>query len=260
MACMYEPQMLYSSTDSKNWQPMSIAINRFKDHFPVGIIAYNNKLYVAMYDKGLFTSSDYGNTWTHIDIYVSHLQEMKIINSKLYLVNRYSISEFNDTNNTSTQISPNFMGGNSSINHLGYDSDKNRYMIICSLPDQGNPKAPLFYWSSDLVNWSESTGTWYTGKYSGFHNLTKAFGKWWANGHDASLLMCSEDAGKSWNEVKHPAQSNASFFFFRNILNYWGRDDPLNQFYSTTDGIRWQQNKNVNSLMNGGYLHMHSIA
>jgi hypothetical protein len=223
-------------------------------------IAYNNKLYVGMYDKGFFSSDDYGNTWTHIDIYASHLSEMKIINSKLYLVNRYSISEFDDNTNTSKQISPNFMGGNSSVNHLAYDPDRNTYMIVCSLPDQGNPKAPLFYWSNDLVNWSQSTGKWYTGKYSGFNNLTKAFGKWWANGHDSSLLVCSEDGGKTWNEVKAPVGSHGNLFFYGGKLNYWGMDNPANQFYSTTDGIRWQQNNMVNSFMNGGYLHMHSIA
>jgi len=110
------------------------------------------------------------------------------------------------------------------------------------------------------VNWSQSTGKWYTGKYSGFNNLTKAFGKWWANGNDSSLLVCSEDGGKSWNEVKAPVGSHGNLFFYGGKLNYWGMDNPANQFYSTTDGIRWQQNKNVNSLMNGGYLHMHSIA
>jgi photosystem II stability/assembly factor-like uncharacterized protein len=257
---MYEKDMLYTSNDSKNWQRMSTAINRFKDHFPVGLIAYNNKLYLPMYDKGLFVSSDGGNNWTHIDIYVSHLQQMKIIDNKLYLVNRYSISQFNDTNNTSTQISPNFMGGNSSINNLDYDPNTKTYMIICSLPDQGDPKAPLFYWSNDLITWSKSSGNWRTGKYAGFYNLTNAFGKWWATGGDSSLLVCSEDGGKTWNEVNAPVTSQASLFFFGNTLYYFGMDNPANQCYSTNDGMKWQKNTSINSLLNGGYLHMHSIA
>ena len=250
--------MLYSSTDGRNWQPMPT--DRFKDHYPVGLIAFKGKLYVAMYDKGFFSSSDGGNSWTPIDIYASHLSEMKIINNKLYLVNRYSISEFNPSDNSSKQISPNFLGGNSSINRLDYDPKTRTYMIICSLPDQGNPKAPLFYWSNDLITWSESTGNWYTGKYSGFYNLTNAFGKWWATGNDASLLLCSEDGGKSWNEIKSPAQALGNLFFLGKTLYYLGRDDPKNQCYVTTDGITWQKSGDIDAKLNGGYLHYNSIA
>lgn len=257
---MREGEVLYSSSDGKNWQPMGAANTRFKDHIPVGFIAFKGKLYIGMYDKGFFSSSDAGNTWTPIDIYASHLSQMKIINNKLYLVNRYSISEFDPVANTSKQISPNFLGGNSSINCLDYDSTTRTYMIICSLPDQGDAKAKLFYWSNDLVTWSESTGNWYTGKYSGFYNLSKAFGKWWANGQDSSLLVCSNDGGKSWNEIKPPVQSQGHLFFYAGTLNYWGRDNPKNQFYSTTDGIKWEQNKSIDLLMNGEYLHIHSIA
>jgi hypothetical protein len=257
---MNEGEVLYSSTDGKNWQPMGPANSRLKDHIPVGFIAFKNKLYIGMYDKGFFTSNDAGNTWTPIDIYASHLSQMKIINNKLYLVNRYSISEFNPSNNTSKQISPNFLGGNSSINCLDYDPDTKTYMIICSLPDQGDTKAKLFYWSNDLVTWSDSTGNWYTGKYSGFYNLTKAFGKWWVNGQDSSLLVCSNDGGKSWNEVKAPVQSLGNLFFFGKTLYYLGRDDPKNQCYTTTDGITWQKVTTINSQLNGGYLHMNSIA
>ena len=259
LAIHYDPgDMLYSSKDGKNWEPMA-ANSRFRDHYSMGIIGFKNKLYLAMYDKGLFCSSDYGNTWTHIDIYVSHLMQMKIINNKLYLVNRYSISEFDETTNTSKQISPNFMGGNSSVNRLDYDPDTKTYMIICSLPDQGDPKAQLFYWSNDLISWSPSTGNWYTQKYSGFYNLTKAFKKWWANGQDASLLVCSEDGGKSWNEVKAPG-SHGSFFFFANKLHYWGQGSPQNEYFTSTDGIKWTQDKTINPIMNGEFLYWHCIA
>jgi hypothetical protein len=249
--------MLYSSSDAKNWQPLPT--DRFKDHYPVGLIAFKGKLYVAMYDKGFFSSSDGGNTWTAIDIYVSHLRQLKIIDNKLYMINSYSISEFNENTNTSTQISPNFMGGNSSINNLDYDPNTKTYMIICSLPDQGDPKAQLFFWSNDLITWFPSTGTWSTGKYAGFTHLCNAFGKWWAVG-DASLLICSQDGGKSWNELKPPAWTHANLFFYAGTLNYWGRDSPSNQFYSTTDGITWVQNKDVDRLMNGEYLHWSSTA
>jgi hypothetical protein len=259
MACMYESQMLYSSTDGRNWQPMSAAINRFKDHTIVGIVAFKGKLYVAMYHEGLFSSSDAGNTWTHIDIYAGHLIQMKVIRNKLYLVNRYSISEFNPSNNTSKQLSPNFMGGNFTINCLDYDPTTKTYMIICYLADQGDPKAPLFYWSNDVVTWSVSSGNWYTGKYSTFYNLTKAFGKWWATGIDASLLMCSEDGGKSWNEVKAPVNARASLFYFGKTLYYFGMDDPKNQLYITTDGITWQKSGDIDAKLNGGFLFMHSI-
>jgi hypothetical protein len=261
LACSSQGGVLHMSNDGRNWQPMVQANSRFNQGFyPMGLIAYNNKLYIGMYDKGFFSSADYGNTWTHIDIYASHLSEMKVINNKLYFVNRYSISEFDETNNTSKPISPSFMGGNSSVNHLGYDPYTNTYLIVCSLPDQGDIKAKLFFWSNDLINWSQSTGNWRTGKYAGFHNLTKAFGKWWATGNDSSLLVCSEDGGKSWNEVKPPAWSHGHLFFYADTLNYWGRDSPSNQFYSTRDGITWEQNKTVDSIMNGEYLHMHSIA
>jgi hypothetical protein len=257
MACMYESQMLYSSTDSKNWTPTGPDI--FKDTSAVGLIVYRNRLYLPIYDKGLFYTND-GINWTHVDIYVSHLQEMKIINEKLYFVNRYSISHFDETNNTSTQISPNFRGGNASVNHLGYDFYAKTYLICCSLPDQGDPQAELFYWSNDLVNWSPSKGNWRTGKYSGFINLINAFGIWWATGHDSSLLVCSEDGGKTWNEVTAPAQSHGSLFFYRNKLTYWGVDDPANQLYSTIDGITWKQDKTLNSLMNGEFLYRSSVA
>jgi photosystem II stability/assembly factor-like uncharacterized protein len=186
--------------------------------------------------------------------------EMIIINDKLYLVNRYTISEFDETTNTSKAISPMFhAGGNSSINHLRYDSNTKTYLAVCSTPDQGDPQAKLFYWSNDLVNWNKSTGKWRTGKYAGFHDLTNAFGKWWARGNDSSLLVCSEDGGKTWNEVKAPVNSHGNLFFFNNILTYWGQDDPANMFYSTTDGKTWQKDIKPNLLMNNGFLSQVSI-
>jgi hypothetical protein len=57
-----------------------------------------------------------------------------------------------------------------------------------------------------------------------------------------------------------PAQSHGSLFFYRNKLTYWGVDDPANQLYSTIDGINWQQDKSLNSLMNGEFLYRSSVA
>jgi hypothetical protein len=250
MACMYERNMLYSSTDAKNWQPVVKDI--FTDVSAMGIITFKNKLYIGVYDRGFYSTSD-GNNWTKFDIYASHLSEMKVINDKLYFVNRYTISQFDETTNTSKAISPMFhAGGNSSINHLGYDSNTKTYLAICSTPDQGDPQAPLFYWSNDLVNWNRSTGKWRTGKYSGFYNLTNAFGKWWGTGIDASLLVCSEDGGKTWNEVKAPATTHASLFKMGEFLFYMGVDDPPNQFFSTKDGKNWEKVVTANVVANGG--------
>jgi len=258
-ACMWGPQMLYSSTDARNWEPVVAPNDIFKNVGGMGIITFKNKLYVAVYDRGFYSTSD-GTTWTKIDMYASHLSEMRIINDNLYLVNRYTISQFDETTNTSKQISPMFhAGGNSSINHLRYDSDTKTYLAICSTPDQGDPQAKLFYWSNDLVNWNKSTGTWRTGKYAGFYNLTNAFGKWWATGGDSSLLVCSEDGGKTWNEIKAPVNSYGILFYFNNILTYWGQDDPANMFFSTTDGKNWQKVVKPNLLMNNGFLSQVSI-
>jgi hypothetical protein len=252
MGVMYEKQMFYSSKDARNWQPAGPNNSDFIDVSCMGVIAFKNKLYVAIYDRGLFSSSD-GINFTKHDIYTSHLMDMKIINDKLYFINRYKVSEFNETTNTSKEISPMFhAGGNSSINHVEYDSKTKTYLAICSTPDQGDPQAPLFHWSNDLVNWNKSTGKWRTGKYSGFHNLTNAFGKWWANGHDASLLVCSEDGGKTWNEVKSPVNSHGSLFKMGALLFYMGIDDPSNQFFSTKDGNNWEKFVGANGVANGG--------
>jgi hypothetical protein len=257
---MSEGEILYSSTDGKKWQPVGPANTRFKEGFyPMGIIAFKNKLYIGMYDKGFFSSNDGGNNWTPIDIYASHLHQLKVFHGKLYLVNRYSISEFDPTNNTSKQISPNFLGGNSGINCMDYDTETKTYMITCSLAGNTVPETKLLYWSNDLVTWSDSTYNWHTGN-DGFHNLTKAFGKWWANGHNLPLLICSNDGGKSWMEVKAPVNSLANLFFFGKTLYYLGRDDPKNQCYTTTDGITWQKVTTINSQLNGGYLHKNAIA
>jgi hypothetical protein len=266
-ACMWGPQMLYSSTDLKNWEPVVAPNDIFKNVGGMGVITFKNKLYVAVYDRGFYSTSD-GNTWKkhgknyddkeYID--ASSLMEMKIINDKLYFVYRYQINQFDETTNTSKAISPMFHGGgNNTINHLGYDSNTKTYLAICYSAPNGDSQASLFYWSNDLVNWNRSTGKWSTGKYSSFNNLTNAFGKWWARGVDSSLLVCSEDGGKTWNEVKSPVNSEGLLFFFNNTLTYWGRDDPANMFFSTTDGKNWQKVVKPNLLMKGGFLGHISI-
>jgi hypothetical protein len=71
--------------------------------------------------------------------------------------------------------------------------------------------------------------------------------------------VCSEDGGKTWNEVKSPANSYGSLFKFGDTLSYWGRDDPANMFFSTTDGKNWQKVVEPNLLMKGGFLNAVSI-
>jgi hypothetical protein len=66
--------------------------------------------------------------------------------------------------------------------------------------------------------------------------------------------MCSDDVGRTWYEVKSPANSNATLFKMGDNLFYWGYDDPANMFYSTTDGKNWQKVAQPTVLMNGGFL------
>ena len=263
-ACMYGvADMLYSSKDGKNWDRMATAIdNKFREgYFPVGIVGFKNKLYVAMYDKGLFSSGDGGNTWTHIDIYVSHLQQMKIFNNKLYLVNRYNVCEFDETTNTSKAISPNLRGGNGWIVDLVYDAENKRYLISAAGEGGPGPTEEMLYWSDDLVKWYPSTGTWSVNNGACFWKLIKAFGKWWTAGWSASRLLCSTDGGKTWNEVKNaPRGDHASIFFYAGKLYFWGMYNPANEFYYTTDGIKWTQDKSVDSLMNGEHLFWSCLA
>lgn len=257
LACMYEPYLVYSSTDAKNWQPVIKDILKGVMH-AMGMITYKDKLYVGTYDRGMYSTSD-GNNWIKIDISTHNLEEMTIINDKLYLVNKYSFSQFDETTNTSKPISPSFRGGNGGMNWLRYDSDTKTYLIACYGEGGRGPEREKFYWSNDLVNWTPSGGNYTASGYAQFTQVAKAFGKWWSNGHYASLLVCSEDGGKTWNEVKPPANAHASLFKMDEFLFYMGVDDPPNQFYSTTDGINWKKVTTANVLANGGAFWKVSI-
>ena len=249
MACMYEPNMLYSSKDARNWQPVVKDI--FKDVSAMGIITFKNKLYIGVYDRGFYSSSD-GDNWTRYDIYASHLAEMTIINDKLYLINRYHINQFDETTNTSKNISPSFRGGNGGMNWLRYDPDTKTYLVACYGEGGKGPEREKFYWSNDLVNWTPSGGNYTATGHAQFTQVAKAFGKWWSNGHYASLLVCSEDGGKTWNEVKPPATTHASLFKMGEFLFYMGVDDPPNQFFSTKDGKNWEKVVTANVVAKGG--------
>ena len=244
----WEKQVLYSSTDCKNWQPIGPTIDKFNNAV-ISLVAYDNKLYLGVYDVGRFTSTD-GINWEKVS--VDGGSQPIVLNGKLFVCGN-TVNQM-DSNFKVTKASPSLGGGGYfGINDIAYDSDKNTYLVACQQQgDDGGKK--LLFWSNDLVNWTPATGNWRLGKYSGFNNLTKAFGKWWVAGGDATLLMCSDDAGRSWYEVKPPAQSGGSLFLFNNILNYWGMDDPANMFYSTTDGKNWQKVATPNVLMNGGFL------
>jgi photosystem II stability/assembly factor-like uncharacterized protein len=122
------------------------------------------------------------------------------------------------------------------------------------------PEREKFYWSTDLVNWTPSAGNYTATGIAQFFPICKAFGKWWSSGHYASLLVCSEDGGKSWNEVKAPVNSHANIFFFKDTLYYWGTDNPQDQLYLTTNGTNWQKSDKFRSLMGNGGLFWSSKA
>lgn len=250
---VWEKQVLYSSTDCKNWQPVGPTIDKFNNAV-ISLVAYDNKLFLGVYDVGRFVSCD-GINWTKTSD--DGGTQPIVLNGKLLHGGGggwgSSVKQM-DTNYKEIKASQSLgSGGYFTINDIAYDSDKNTYLAACQQQgDDGSKK--LLFWSDDLVNWTPATGKWHIGKYSSFWNLTKAFGKWWTNGSDATLLMCSDDAGRSWYEVKPPANSYGSIFKMGGTLFYWGSDDPANMFYSTTDGVNWVKNTNINSLMNNGFL------
>jgi len=244
----WEKQVLYSSTDCKNWQPIGPNFDKFGNAI-ISLVAYDNKLYLGVYDRGRYSSTD-GINWSKISD--DGGSQPIVLNGK-FLVGGNTVNQL-DANFKVTKASPSLGGGGYfGINSIAYDSDKDTYLVSCSQQgDDGSKK--LLFWSNDLVNWTPATGKWHIGKYSGFFNLTKAFGKWWVNGSDATLLMCSDDVGRTWYEVKSPAISNGTLFKMGDNLFYWGYDDPANMFYSTTDGKNWQKVAQPNVLMNGGFL------
>jgi len=249
----WEKQVLYSSTDLKNWQPIGPDFDKFGNAI-ISLVAYDNKLYLGVYDRGRYSSTD-GINWTKISD--DGGSQPIVLNGK-FLVGSNTVNQL-DANFKVTKASPSLGGGGYfGINSIAYDSDKDTYLVSCSQQgDDGSKK--LLFWSNDLVNWTPATGNWQLGKYSGFSNLTKAFGKWWVRGGDATLLMCSDDAGRTWYEVKPPANSYGSLFKMGDALFYWGLDNPKDMFYSMTDGKNWQKITTPNVLMNGGWLEFASI-
>jgi len=72
--------------------------------------------------------------------------------------------------------------------------------------------------------------------------------------------VCSEDGGKTWNEVKAPVDSEGLLFKFGDTLTYCGFNDQPNQIFSTTDGINWEKDVKLGLLMKGGsYSHVSTI-